>query len=138
MNLMCVMGQLESIDLVGAQILVEVQTLLEFDDVIYEDLSIELLPMRNIQPHIDLISSASLLNVTPYRMSCNEKKILREKVEELLSKGHIQASMSTCEIPTLLIPKKNGSWRMCVNDRVIKKIIVRYKFLIPGWDDMID
>ena len=120
-NLMGVRGELESIDLVGAQILVEVQTLFEFDDVIYEDLLIELPPMRIIQNHIDLIPSASLPNVPHYRMSSNEKKILREKVEELLSKGHIQASMITCQIQTLLTPKKNGSERMCVNDRVIKK-----------------
>ena len=99
MHLMGVMGEVESIDLVGAQILVEVHTLLEFYDVIYEDLSIELPPISNIRHHIDLIPSASLANVPQYMMISDENKILRDKVEELLSKGHIQASMSTSVNP---------------------------------------
>ena len=48
-HLMVVKGEVESRDLVGAQIPVEVQTLLkEFDDVIPEDLPAILPPMRNI------------------------------------------------------------------------------------------
>ena len=56
---MVVKGEIESIDLVGAQILVDVQTLLEdFDNVIPEDLPTKLPPMRNIQHHIDFIPTS--------------------------------------------------------------------------------
>jgi len=95
-------------------------------------------PIRGIEHQIDFVLGVSIPNRSAYRSNLEETRELQRQVEELMSKGYIRESMSPCAVLVLLIPKKDKTWRMCVDCRAINNIIVKYRHLIPRLDDMLD
>jgi hypothetical protein len=110
----------------------------EYADVFPSEVPAGLPPLRGIEHQIDLIPCASLPSRAPYRINPEETKEIRCQVQELLDKGYLRESLSPCVVPVILVPKKDGSWHMCVDCGAINNITIGYRHPIPRLDDMLD
>ena len=115
-----------------------VSLLQEFEDVFPEEIPNVLPPIRGIEHQIDFVPGATIPNRPAYRSNPEETKELQKQVGELMEKGYVRDSLSPCAVPVILVPKKDGTWRMCVDCRAINNITVKYRHLIPWLDDMFD
>ena len=53
----------------------------------------------------------------PYRMNLVKQQILREEVQYLLDNDFIEPSQSEWSSPCILVPKPDGTFRMCTDYR---------------------
>jgi hypothetical protein len=59
-------------------------------------------------------------------------------VNEMVEVGIIIPSQSSYLAPVVMVVKKDGSWRMCLDYREINKIIIKDKFHIPVIYELLD
>ncbi|UYV63435.1 hypothetical protein LAZ67_2004061 [Cordylochernes scorpioides] len=74
----------------------------------------------------------------PYRVSGMERKIIQQEVDRMMKQDIIQFSESPWSSPVVLVKKKNGSWRFCVDYRRLNKITKKDVYPLPRVDDALD
>ncbi|CAH2227286.1 jg27653, partial [Pararge aegeria aegeria] len=74
----------------------------------------------------------------PYRLSHSEKEIVRDMVKELEENKIIEESDSAYASPILLVSKKTGGYRLCVDYRALNRKTIRDLYPLPRIDDQID
>ncbi|XP_078150323.1 uncharacterized protein LOC144545634 [Carex rostrata] len=95
-------------------------------------------PKRPIDHQIVLKPDSKPVNQRPYRFSYFQKLEIEKIIQELLKNNLIQHNTSSYSSPVLLVKKKDGTWRMCIDYRRLNDDTVKNKFPIPIIDDLLD
>lgn len=95
-------------------------------------------PVRPYDHSIPLIQGARPVNIRPYRYPPALKDEIESQVEQMLLQGLIQPSQSSFSSPVLMVRKKDGSWRFCIDYRYLNDLIVKGTFPIPVFDQLMD
>ncbi|XP_006582748.1 uncharacterized protein [Glycine max] len=95
-------------------------------------------PPRDVVHCINIHPATAPVNVRPYRYPHFQKTEIEKQVSNLLSAGLIRPSTSPYSSPVLLVKKKDGTWRLCVDFRSLNAVTVRDRFPIPTIDELLD
>lgn len=136
-----IMAHLFLIQATGTEVIEEVNSshqgvLSQYTDVFAEPKSLP--PARSLDDTIPLKPGTSPASLRPYRYNYFQKEELEKQVKEMLSNDIVQHSQSPFSSPALLVKKKDGTWRFCVDYRGLNEITIKDKYPIPIVDDLLD
>ena len=114
-----------------------IHSFLEDQNVLFEEPTC-LPPLRSHNHQIILTPGAAPVNSRPYRHTALQKNIIEKQVKELLHHGFIRPSSSPFSSPVVLVKKKDGTWRMCVDYRRLNKLTVKDKYPIPLIEELLE
>ena len=97
------------------------------------------IPTRTDKIYHDVdIEGSKPVKQHPYRMNPMKSQYLREEVQYLLDNDFIEPSQSDLSSPCILVPKPDGTFRMCTDYRKVNSVTKTDSFPVPRMDDCID
>jgi hypothetical protein len=97
----------------------------------------DLPPPMDSDHKMKLKATSTPLNVRPYRVPQKQKEEVEKLIQEMLQDVVIRPSHSPYSSPAILVRKKDGSWRLCIDYRELNAQTVKNKFPIPVIEDLL-
>ena len=92
----------------------------------------------NLLCHDVDVNGARHIRQAPYRLNTNKRQFLQAETQRLLDGGIIERSSSPWASPVVLVPKKGGTYRLCVDYRKINPVTQPDSYPLPRIEDIDD
>ncbi|KII70617.1 Retrovirus-related Pol polyprotein from transposon 17.6 [Thelohanellus kitauei] len=113
-----------------------VDLLREFEDVFAANSTD--LGHTNKVVHDIVTKSDQPIKVRPYRISIHQEKEMIKLIDDMLKSNVIRHSSSAWSAPAIIVKKKDGSNRLCVDYRKLNEITVKDEYSLPNIESMFD
>lgn len=90
----------------------------------------------DVEMKIEVVDNKPIV-YRPYRLSHYEREQVRQTIDELLENDIIQESKSDYASPILMVKKKTGELRLCVDFRALNNKTIKDRFPLPLIEDQI-
>ena len=80
---------------------------------------------------------AAPIKQNPYRLPFSQRKLVENHVQDMLKAGVIKPSQSPWASPIVVVDKKDGTKRFCVDYRAVNKILKKNSYPLPRIDDVL-
>lgn len=97
----------------------------EFADIVGENIA-ELGRTSIVEHVIETVPDASPVRSRPYNIPVNLKAEVKSQIDKMLDHGLIRMSTGAWSSPIVLVKKKDGTWRFCVDYRKLNKVTVKH------------
>lgn len=74
----------------------------------------------------------------PYRMSVEKQQILEQHLKTMLDEGIIVSSYLAWASPVVLVPKKDGGFRVCVDYRKLYAVTETDPYPLPNINELLE
>lgn len=93
--------------------------------------------MCRLVKHCIRLNTERAVVARPRPYSDEHRKAIKHQVEEMLQKGIVRATSSPFAAEIVMVRKKDGAWRFCVDYRLLNKVTIKDKYPLPRIPDLL-
>jgi hypothetical protein len=104
---------------------VDIQALFGKNERVFEPFLVGIRPKKGFEHAIDIYEGLKIVITTPYSNPKRFKDKIEKAIKELLEMGHVRPSYCPFTSSVVLVKKKDGTMRMCIDYRTLNKKTIK-------------
>src|SRR5881275_1828714 len=96
------------------------------------------LEQSNVEEHVIITEDVPPIKKRAYKTAPKENDFIKNEINEMLEQDLIQPSTSPWSFPVVVVKKKNGKFRFCVNYKPLNDVTKKDNYPLPRIDEILD